>query len=299
VNRITAALAAANNISTIVWWDTLGINNAISDAISNAAFKAAIEELQDRRMDEWSGYEHDFYVTELPPVNGTYTGYTTQIQTIAGERDNVTNISFSNLVGMFDANHPSYASQKQFCNRFIKAMIDNGYNIDPEFLTWNATSSAALDGTGIRLTSGGGNAYVTTSYDADQAFMAVFEYGTQGSACVFVLDSNTTHVAWAGGGADVYFGSAYWYDGTLYAIDQNYDAGNVADASVVSAKGFAALERSGDDIIVKYSTNGGSSWTTLYTFTGALTGQSTIRIKILAALGEGYFDAWGGQGYSL
>lgn len=277
-----------------VIWLTLGINDAIAGTNADT-FKAGLIELIDRMKAQIN--PEKIYVTELPPVNATYTSYTTKIQEIDAADPIVKAISFTGL-HMRDTNHPSYGGMKQFTNRFIKAMRDDGYNILNKGYTWDATSNASLDGDGIYFSAATGNGYITTSFDADQPFSIVFDMAAQAEASVLILDSNTTYSAWVGA-QDNYFSSEYWYQSVMYAINENFAGGNSADASVSTKSTFGAMVRSGDDIKVYYSNDGGANWTLLHTYTGALTGESVIRVKALSAASPAYIDAFDGSGFTF
>lgn len=288
LERTNAAMALSPPDEIAVWM-TLGINDALAGSPpSNATYKAGIEEIISRIKTQLPGCK--IYLTELPPVNATYNGYTTQVQDIATADADVTNISFTGL-HMRDANHPSYAGMKHFANRFIKAMRDDGFQIANKGFTWNATVNSVLDGNGIRFTATNANAYVTTEFPIGNAFSIALDLNVGASTIVIALDNNTTHVNWAGS-QDDYHAAVYWFDNDVFTIDENFNASNVADASADLPTGIVRMRESGNNIIVDYSTDGLASFTSLHTFTGALSGETVIRIKGLSALSAGYVDAW-------
>lgn len=106
-------------------WLTLGINDAIAGTNPDI-FKDGLVELIARMKTHVN--PEKIYVTRLPPLTDTYNIFTTKIDEIDAADPDVVAISFANL-HMRDPNHPSYKGMKQFTNRFIGGMRDDGFNI--------------------------------------------------------------------------------------------------------------------------------------------------------------------------
>lgn len=159
----------------------------------------------------------------------------------------------------------------------------------PTVVTWSSFTHASQVGDFLfndGSISGGGGA-LGNSLDATLPFAVYIEYPANfpsGNAIVYLDDDN---------------GNNYLFNGTnaylcgIYNVSQGNSQGQIGRTTVggggtggtlTHSPYIARMQKSGNDVQVHFSRDGGSTWTLDSTFTGALTSKTTIYIKALFAI---------------
>jgi hypothetical protein len=122
------------------------------------------------------------------------------------------------------------------------------------------------------------------SIDATQPFTIEWTWDSQvlTETVVGLIDNDNTAVYnWIG--TTTYRSGIYHYASDIY---KSTDPNTTTDTSV-NVGSFPMLVRatkSGNDLVYTYSTDGGENWIALTTHSGALTGQTTIYVKVIFAV---------------
>lgn len=169
--------------------------------------------------------------------------------------------------------------------RKLSAMDSKTYAfaaVDP--LNWTGLGGGTTDvsGTLNAGTGGLGGGRGDVSIDATAAFRVLVplddEWNTQGVVW-YLDDDNGTNYSWSADNA--FMCGFHPYNGGLYRATVG------GSSTLIGNYGLPALmsmTKSGNDVLLQYSTDGGISFTTIYTFTGVLSGKTTIYLKVLFAL---------------
>lgn len=286
ISRTTAAKAAMPNEYNIAVWMTLGINDALAGTpLSASAYRSGLEEIITRIKVQLPNCK--IFILTLPPVNATYTGYSQQIELIADADDDVYSISATSpaTLDMRDTNHWSYRGMKRVAARFVQK-IQDVYNLAPKWLVWNQRGDAGY--TYFSAVNQHAAVSAIIDFSVDDQFIAV-DYAAATTGIVFAIDDDITEVNW--GGVDAYNGGAFMSGGTLFRATGN----NTGTSTGQSTPLWARFRKSGNNLLLDTSTDGGTTWTNRHTFTGALTGKSTVRVKALTAIGAGEIDSWSSE----
>lgn len=252
----------------------------------------------ERAVDEIVGVSGTLSTPSLSPAGGTYEGDTSvtisqsQGANIRYTTDGTRPSSHSSLYTgpievSADTTIKAIAQKKNYKN---SAVASEDYDIDTPsaFVQWTDFINTVADGDSIDCTDNSGagpigaGARADITIDATQPFRVEWELETSAKhlALVVYLDDEITDTfVWAGG--KVFLTGAYWYDGSIYHANGGYNATS-PDTQALPVR--MKMEKSGNNIVVSKSTNGGVNWTVTYTDTGRLSGKSTIYLKALFAV---------------
>ena len=152
-----------------------------------------------------------------------------------------------------------------------------------EWVTWSDLQNASQPGD--YLVSNGsapGGGIATTTIDATAAFRVVIDMPSNAAmeGNVVWLDADNTQ-EFDFGTSGVYLAGTYDYINDLYS---SVLGGTATNEGALSFPSLVSLLKSGDDVLLQVSTDDGDNWTTRHTFTGALTGQTTLYLKSLFAI---------------
>lgn len=280
-----------NNAATLV---TQAVTNNIAapDLVAPLLSTATVEEAFDNRI--ILAYNENLNALVIPA--------TTDFVVSGGKT--VTNVSIVNGIVTLTVNSAyvfgdvitvSYTSgvnklqdaNGNFAANLVSQAVTNNISSSEITLAWEGLSNTIYtlpELIGGTLPSGG---RATITVDAAQAFYVrtvVPTPATETNATVLYLDNvNTTNYTWNSG--LVFRCGFYHYGGNIFASDGGFSAINTSISVVVGD--WLQMIKSGNDVLLQKSTNAGGSWTTVYTFTGALTAQTTLYIKSLFATAEG------------
>ena len=117
----------------------------------------------------------------------------------------------------------------------------------------------------------------TTTIDSTQQFEVVMDCASQADANAFIVALSTTNTA-----VFNFSGRATVYGAYCWSTNQVYWTRNTGSYSEGLVSGTYAypkqlkLKKSGNDMLLQVSTDGGSTWTTVDTRTGVLSGLGTL-----------------------
>lgn len=158
-----------------------------------------------------------------------------------------------------------------------------------ENVTWGSFVNASQTGNFIQNSGGtpsGGRSVSTI--DATQQFSVIIDVPTtvsESDAVVTYLDNNQADTfAWIQG--KTFVAGIYQYGGSVYGPIGGYGA--TATGGTLTGGEKIKLLKSGNDLLYQISTNSGTSYTTFYTGTNALSGFTTVYLKALFAVGGSY-----------
>ena len=156
-------------------------------------------------------------------------------------------------------------------------------------LAWGNLTNTSDSGGYINYTSGGTpcGGIATTAVDASQPFQVQLTADSDAvfsAIVVYLDDDNTADFVWQG--SLTFIMGVYQYGGSLYAPVGGYAATGAGSFSGTNV--LFRYTKSGNDLVISMSTNGGSSFATVATGTGVLAGKTTTYLKALfAAPGSG------------
>lgn len=163
-----------------------------------------------------------------------------------------------------------------------------------EFIAWSQLSNTTDAGSGTldNANSSAGGATATkrlVKSNGNYVQMVIPATVSEADAFVLMLDNvNDANYLWAsaGGGGVTSLAAVFSLTGGIYR--QTGDDSGSVNIGISSVSGHIwRLEISGDDVLLKQSTNSGSSFSTIYTFANALSGITNIYIKGVLAVGSG------------
>lgn len=286
LSRVAGVKSAMSSITyTTHVWITLGINDAIAGT-NDSTYKTALQEIISRIKVQLPGCK--IYIATLPPVNGTYTTYSTRITEIASEDPTtvrVVSVTSPVTLGMRDANHWSYKGMRRLAARMVDATLGD-LSLPGAGFTWSAREDANF----VYTTANNQHSHVPTQVDVTNDGFVAFEITADSSALVCILDTDNSEVNW--GGSDTYLGAVYTVSGNLYFASANGGASSATATPPCWARFRWSV--SNDDLYFETSDDGGVGWTLRNTFSGVLSGLSTAYVKSLSAVGSAVVDAWGG-----
>jgi len=118
--------------------------------------------------------------------------------------------------------------------------------------------------------------------------------GDSNAAVIALVATDDANYAWSSAG-NVVLATVYQFGGGMNTTTGPTNSSATA-LGAVSAGNIMRLEVSGNDVLVKLSTNGGSSFTTLHTHTGVLSGVTDIFVKGILASGASRVEHGEGLG---
>lgn len=185
-------------------------------------------------------------------------------------------------------------------NGYVFTVELNAFSTLPveEYLVWSQLSNMTDAGNGTLDNSTAGTGGGTATKRLIKADGNYIQYNisstliNESEAFVFGIDNiNDANYQWAGGAGTVTpLAAAYILPSTSEITTQTGDPNIPSSATGTGVIGTAGsiirLEISGDNVIFKYSTNGGASFITLATQIGVLTGITNLYIKGVLAVGS-------------
>lgn len=225
------------------------------------------------------------YVVDRATNSGFTTGVTLGIYSSSGTSYNNTGLTASTTyyyrvrataAGFTDSNYATASGTTQTAGGSVEDIVWNQLE--------NATNSGSGDLTATGTTPQGGTASKKLSKtNGNYVQMTLPSPLTDSDASVIALcASNDADYRWSVADNEN-LATVYQYGGTG---NTNSGATNSSATGLgsVSSGDIFRLEVSGDNILVRKSTNGGSSFTTLHTWTGVLTGITDIFVKGIIAI---------------
>lgn len=265
----------ASNPSRYVVWFTLGINDTLA-AVSAASWKTSTIELIGRIKTVLPGVK--IYMTELMDNSAEKIAYNTALSEIAADDADVFLVSQTGLT-LKDVHHWDYDSQKAWSLRFLRAMRPDFGNFNT--VEWT-TSSGSQDASGrLNFTAVDQHAYIDEVFNLTDTFAVYSRHSATGNGLVVALDTAVNQVNWSAGG-DTYLLGWYAFNSDMY---RTTGAGVTGTLISGRARDLFRVTKSGDDLVMATSVDGGTTWVTQHTATGVLSGLTTIRIKVLTAVG--------------
>lgn len=224
------------------------------------------------------------YVIDRATNSGFTTGLVSGIYSGSGTSFNVTGLTAATTyyfrvraiaAGYVDSNYVSASGTTQSSasvEDIVWAQLTHATNSGGGDLT--ATGTNPQGGTATKKLAKANGNYVqqTIPSPTSDGFAAVIALSAVDDA-VYDWSSST----------NVMLATVFQYGDTMNTTTGPTDTAGTSLGSV-SAGNIMRLELSGNDVLVKLSTNGGSSFTTLHTHTGVLTGVTNIFIKGILAL---------------
>ena len=280
-NFLARIAAIESQLGTInirwVVWNSSGINEA-RDNMTAANYKSAViahfAKLRNR-LGATTPILHLNIPTGFAEYNATYA---TKITEIASEYADTYAISITNIAVEADNIHYTYQGLKNLTERLVDKTQDVlGYRPQQKkAVTFSQLISATVDGQGIRSSgaaTSGGISNRAFSNDINWSVVANFEGGTGSPVLVAIDGLESDNLIW---NDHNYVASFVWVSGLAY-----YGS---ASAYITAATGFTfpskvKFEKSGNDITISSTTDGGLTWTVRHTLTGALTGKTALWIK--------------------
>lgn len=278
--RVAAAKAAVSTTRYILLI-SIGINDAQAGSpLSEAAYKAALQS----RIAAWRGETSDDALILLCHLPDFYdsTGYSTAIDEIAAA--DPTHIKVIPVSGVpISSDHFTDDGYRQLAHRFTRH-INSYFDLDGSgLLTWS--DFADDSGPFLKIPdSAPQHSHASEVIDLTQAFSLVQEYDPDGGLVVVVLDEDVSEVDWNAAADDYLLG--WFVNGDIYVAT---GSGVTVHNEAISGAHWLRCRKSGNDLILEKSTNGGTSYTTIYTRSGILSGKTTGRVKVLTVSGSAQF----------
>lgn len=221
------------------------------------------------------------YVVDRATNSGFTTGVTLGIYNSSGTSYNNTGLTASTTyyyrvraiaAGYTDSNYATASGTTQTAGGTVENVVWG------QLVSATAPGNGDLVPTGTTTPSGGTATKKFGTVNGDYVQMTLPATIADADAAVLSLDDNNdASYVWGSGGINL-IAAVYVVSAGLYALTGS-SGGSPTNVGTVSAGYIVRLEKSGNDVLVKQSTNGGSSFTTLHTFTGVLTGIANTYIK--------------------
>lgn len=237
------------------------------------------------------------YVVDRATNSGFTTGVTLGIYNSSGTSYNNTGLTASTTyyyrvraiaAGYTDSNYATSSGTTQSAGGTVEDIV------------WaqltNSTNAGAGDLVSTGTTPSGGTATkklakVNGNYVQHTVQSSPIDTAANVLAICVADDAN---YAWSSS-TNIVLATTFVYGGIFNTTNGATDSsatslGSIADGNIMR------MEVSGNDILIKKSTNGGSSFTTLHTWTGILSGVTDIFVKGIAAVGTGGLNHGEGVG---
>jgi len=268
VARTNAALASSEDDGKIAVWVTFGINDILAGT-TDAAFEVGFTELLGRIKAQLPGCR--IYVSKLMTNSDQKIAYNLKIDAVAAADVDVVAIDITGLTTQ-DTHHWDYASQKNLANRICRAMSSDFSGLGQ--ITW----SNFVGSNGEFSTTATANVAVsTTPIDSSEPFAVVAGVPSV-NGIVVTLSSDSVARPW---GTNINRVAA-WYlfitTGILYGAVGAATA--VVHATGLPATAIVRAQKSGNDIVLQTSIDGGGTWVTATTLTGVLSGVPNVWVKV-------------------
>lgn len=213
-------------------------------------------------------------------ISGMTVGYTVNTPFVFGDV-----IQFSYTQGVNKIQDMS----GNFAANLVNQAVTNNVASASTTLTWTALANATSDATYITNAGGtpsGGRANQTI--DGSAAFELLHTVPTsrdETNAVVIYLDTvSSDDFGWTSG--KLFKAGFYQYNGSVYAADGGYSA-NTTSITTLQPTDKLKLIKSGNNVLLQHNPLGSGSWSTIWTYTGALTGTTTLYVKALFAAPAG------------
>ncbi len=238
------------------------------------------------------------YVVDRATNSGFTTGLASGIYSGSGTSFNVTGLASATTyyfrvraiaAGYVDSNYATVNGTTQTAGGAVEDIV------------WDQLSLATTPGSGDLVSIGGGTpGGGTATKKLAKANGNYVQHTMQSSpldtqaGVLLLVPADDANYTWSSG-SNTIFAGIYQYAGNYNRMSGATNGaatgmGTVADGNIMR------MEISGNDLLIKLSTNGGSSFTTLHTYTGVLTGVTDIFIKGILAAGTGAVNKAEGLG---
>lgn len=286
-SRLLAKVRAAElelGTTDINWvvWNASSVNEQ-RDAISATNYKS-LQISHFQKLRKRLGTSTPIIMLRPPTGFAEYdSAYETAITAIVAELPHTYAIASTGLPVAGDNIHWNYLGTKRAAQLFVEKtqeLLGIGVHSQPA-VEWRLLENASNVGQEIVFASGaeaGGQSVQSLSNDLPWSVIADFENGADGAVQVAIVGDQAIEYGW---NAQYSAASFVWVSGTAYYGD----AGN----NVIAATGFAypgkvKFEKSGNNVVISSSTDGGLTWTARHTVTNAVAGMSTLWVRALAYL---------------
>jgi hypothetical protein len=280
LTRVTAVETAlgTTDINWIVW-NSSGINEA-RDGMTAANYKSALVS-HFAKLRSRLGATTPILHLHIPTGFAEYiAAYATKITEVASEYADTYAISITNIGVEADNVHYTYQGLKDLVERLVaQTQTVLGYRThEKTAITFAQLVSATVDGQGIRssgASTSGGISNRAFSNEIAWSVVANFEGGTGSPAMVAIDYLETDSLIW---NSELYTAGFVWASGTAYYGSES--------AYITAATGFTfpskvKFEKSGNNITISSTTDGGLTWTVRHTLTNALSGITALWVKVI------------------
>lgn len=280
VARVTAAEQGLGkgNINWIVW-NSSGINEQ-RDGTNAAIYKSA-QVVHFAELRAHLGQRVPIIMmrtmADLPEYDADYE---TAVDEIVADDDYTWAVSSDDLTLEVDNTHWNYLGIKRGAQRLMEQTqtILGVAEADRPAVEWTALENATNVGQEIVCGTGtdaGGRSTRAIDNRYDWAVIGDFEAGADAVVCIAVDDNQDTNYAW---NTDYFLASFVWVGGVAYYGDP----GTLINAATgFSFPGKVRLAKSGNDITVSSSTDGGLTWTVRHMVAGVLAGKTNLWVKCI------------------
>lgn len=173
----------------------------------------------------------------------------------------------------------------QYLGRKIVNVLKTAYSLTGKSLAWTTITSSPTYDAGDIVYAGTGKARSTSTVDL-ASVNVVFEI--RSSSLVVGLDvGSTSAVSYTN-----MMAGCYRLTTNLYSCGVNVSPVDGENLGATTYPGFARYRKSGNDLILEYSTDERATWTTRKTFTGVLSGGSVFYIWTQQAASTGRVQIW-------
>lgn len=276
-----AAVEAALGTTDINWivWNSSGINEA-RDAMSAANYKKALVS-HFAKIRNRLGATTPILHLHIPTGFAQYdSAYATKITEVASEYADTYAISITNIGVEADNIHYTYQGLKDLTERLVaQTQTVLGYRTQEKTaVTFSQLLGATVDGQGIRSSGAAGSGGISSrafSNEIAWSVIANFEGGTGSPVMVAIDDVETDSLIWNN---ELYLTGFVWVSGTAYY--------GTPSAYITAATGFTLpskvkFEKSGDNVTISSTTDGGLTWTVRHTITNAVAGKTALWVKVI------------------
>jgi hypothetical protein len=276
-----AAVETHFGTTDIRWivWNSSGINESL-DAMDSNVYKAQLishfAKIRARLGDDTA-----ILHLHLPTgYVGYIADYATRINEVAAEYPNTYAIETNNIETAVDNIHWSYQGMKNLGERLV-AKTRTLLGQESTHVEFQKLLSCEMDGLSIRVSDAshaGGVSVKAISNEGPWSVVANFESQSASSATLVAIDDNeTAELRW---NFDRFLANFFWYGTAFYGGTGLTDLSNAATGFTFPSK--VKFEKSGNDITISSTTDGGSTWTVRHTLANALVGKTALWVKMVS-----------------
>lgn len=276
-----AAIESQLGTTNIRWivWNSAGVNEA-RDGITAAVYKQQLVS-HFAKVRNRLGATTPILHLHIPTGFAEYnSAYPTKIAEVASEYADTYAISITSIAVEADNIHYTYQGLKDLTERLVaQTQTVLGYTTQSRpAITFAQLVSATVDGQGIRSSGAaisGGISNRAFSNEIAWSVVANFEGGTGSPVLVAIDYVETDNLTW---NDHNYLAGFVWVSGTAYY--------GTSSAYITAATGFTypskvKFTKSGNDVLIYSTTDGGLTWTLRHTLTNAVSGKTALWVKVV------------------